>query len=91
MTSEECECNYSLAKRRGPVPGHKSEKKSEDGVMHHVKKKRKKEKGAQQQQTNWGAQLMNNGVLGGSAIGNIPLPLDPGAAGKDFSSGFFNL
>eukprot|EP00956_Cyclotella_meneghiniana_P032657 scaffold90542_cov49-Cyclotella_meneghiniana.AAC.3 len=81
VTSEECECTYSLAKRRGPVPGQKNEKKSmEDGAMHHAKKKRKKEKGAQQQQTNWGAQLMNNDGLGGNAIGNIPLPLDPGAA-----------
>ena len=30
VTSEECECTYSLAKRRGPVPGQKNEKKRQN-------------------------------------------------------------
>lgn len=94
VTAEECECRYSLAKRRGPAPGSKNEKrKSEeaDGVLQ-SKKKRRKEKRQQQMSTNGnGGMNPMDGLFGnfqanpmGSLGGNIPLPLDPDAAGESY-------
>ena len=94
MTAEECECRYSLAKRRGPAPGSKNEKRRSeevDGVLHSKKKRRRKEEKQLQQ-------MLMNGNGGGNPMGglfgnfqgnpmggfgaSIPLPLDPGAAGE---------
>eukprot|EP00804_Cyclotella_cryptica_P017010 CCRYP_003264-RA/>CCRYP_003264-RA protein AED:0.07 eAED:0.07 QI:495/1/1/1/0.66/0.5/4/69/781 len=95
ITAEDCGCTYSVAKRRGPVPGFKNAKDekgdgklstskkrgpTQDGTLHSYPPKKKKEKRSE-------AILQNhpgsNPPMGNGTIfggNNFILPLDPAAA-----------